>query len=239
MADLLALENVTAGYRDTVVLEEVSAAVGAQESWAVLGRNGVGKTTLLMTVMGLTSLRGGSIKLAGEEITGFTTHRRARAGIGYVPQEREIFPSLTVDENLRVATTPGEWNRERAYDLFPRLAERKRNYGNQLSGGEQQMLAVARALVSNPKVLLLDEPFEGLAPVIIDTLAEALTRLKRESRIATVLVEQQVDVTLELTERALVLDKGQIVWRGTSADLAGDRERLASLVGLQEATAAR
>ena len=239
MADLLALENVTAGYRDTVVLENVSAAIGVEESWAVLGRNGVGKTTLLMTVMGLTSLRGGSIKLAGEEITGLTTHRRARAGIGYVPQEREIFPSLTVDENLRVATVPGEWNRERAYDLFPRLAERKRNYGNQLSGGEQQMLAVARALVSNPKVLLLDEPFEGLAPVIIDTLAEALMRLKRESHIATVLVEQQVDVTLELTERALVLDKGQIVWHGTSPDLAGDRERLASLVGLQEAAASR
>ncbi|HXR86957.1 MAG TPA: ABC transporter ATP-binding protein [Stellaceae bacterium] len=239
MADLLALDNVTAGYRDTVVLENVSAAIGAEESWAVLGRNGVGKTTLLMTVMGLTSLRGGSIKLAGEEITGLTTHRRARAGIGYVPQEREIFPSLTVDENLRVATTPGEWDRERAYDLFPRLAERKRNYGNQLSGGEQQMLAVARALVSNPKVLLLDEPFEGLAPVIIDTLAGALMRLKRESHIATVLVEQQVDVTLELTERALVLDKGQIVWSGTSADLAGDRERLASLVGLQEAAASR
>jgi branched-chain amino acid transport system ATP-binding protein len=239
MADLLALDNVTAGYRDTVVLENVSAAISGEESWAVLGRNGVGKTTLLMTVMGLTSLRGGSIKLAGEEITGFTTHRRARAGIGYVPQEREIFPSLTVDENLRVATTPGEWNRERAYDLFPRLAERKRNYGNQLSGGEQQMLAVARALVSNPKVLLLDEPFEGLAPVIIDTLAGALLRLKRESHIATVLVEQQVDVTLELTERALVLDKGQIVYRGTSADLAGDRERLASLVGLQEAAASR
>jgi branched-chain amino acid transport system ATP-binding protein len=239
MADLLALDNVTAGYRDTVVLENVSAAIGGDESWAVLGRNGVGKTTLLMTVMGLTSLRGGSIKLAGEEITGLTTHRRARAGIGYVPQEREIFPSLTVDENLRVATMPGEWNRERAYDLFPRLAERKRNYGNQLSGGEQQMLAVARALVSNPKVLLLDEPFEGLAPVIIDTLAGALLRLKRESHIATVLVEQQVDVTLELTERALVLDKGQIVYRGTSADLARDRERLASLVGLQEAAASR
>ena len=239
MADLLALDNVTAGYRDTVVLENVSAAIGGEESWAVLGRNGVGKTTLLMTVMGLTALRGGSIRLAGEEITGFTTHRRARAGIGYVPQEREIFPSLTVDENLRVATTVGEWNRERAYDLFPRLAERKRNYGNQLSGGEQQMLAVARALVSNPKVLLLDEPFEGLAPVIIDALAEALMRLKRESHIATVLVEQQVDITLELTERALVLDKGQIVWCGTSPDLAGDRERLASLVGLQEAAAAR
>ena len=239
MAELLALHNVTAGYRDTVVLESVSATIATQESWAVLGRNGVGKTTLLMTIMGLTAMRGGRITLDGQEITTLATHRRARAGIGYVPQEREIFPSLTVDENLRVATTPGEWNRARVYDLFPRLAERRRNYGNQLSGGEQQMLAVGRALVGNPKVLLLDEPFEGLAPVIIDTLAEALTRLRRESNIATALVEQQVDVTLELTEHAMVLDKGQIVWRGTSADLASDRERLASLVGLQEATTAR
>jgi branched-chain amino acid transport system ATP-binding protein len=239
MAELLSLDNVTAGYRDTVVLEAVSAAIGTKECWAVLGRNGVGKTTLLMTIMGLTSLRGGSIKLAGEEITGFTTHRRARAGIGYVPQEREIFPSLTVDENLRVATTPGEWTRERVYDLFPRLAERRRNYGNQLSGGEQQMLAVGRALVGNPKILLLDEPFEGLAPVIIDTIVAALARLQRESTIATVLVEQLVDVTLEMTEQTLVLDKGQIVWRGESRALAADRERLASLVGLQEAAATR
>jgi branched-chain amino acid transport system ATP-binding protein len=239
MAELLSLDNVTAGYRDTVVLEAVSATIGTKECWAVLGRNGVGKTTLLMTVMGLTSLRGGSIKFAGEEITGLATHHRARAGIGYVPQEREIFPSLTVDENLRVATTQGEWTRERVYDLFPRLAERRRNYGNQLSGGEQQMLAVGRALVGNPKILLLDEPFEGLAPVIIDTIVAALARLQRESTIATVLVEQLVDVTLEMTEQTLVLDKGQIVWRGESRALAADRERLASLVGLQEAAATR
>jgi branched-chain amino acid transport system ATP-binding protein len=234
MADLLAIENVTAGYRDTVVLESISAAIGARESWAVLGRNGVGKTTLLMTIMGLTSLRGGSIKFGGQEITTLSTHERARAGIGYVPQEREIFPSLTVDENLRVATRPGDWNRERVYDLFPRLAERQRNYGNQLSGGEQQMLAVGRALIGNPKILLLDEPFEGLAPVIIDTIVAALARLQRESAIATVLVEQLVDVTLEMTEQTLVLDKGQIVWQGKSQALAADRERLASLVGLQE-----
>jgi branched-chain amino acid transport system ATP-binding protein len=239
MADILTLDAVTAGYRDTIVLESISAAIGAQESWAVLGRNGVGKTTLLMTVMGLTAMRAGAIRFAGTDLAALSTHRRARAGIGYVPQEREIFPSLTVDENLRVASAPGEWTRERVYDLFPRLAERRRNYGNQLSGGEQQMLAVGRALIGNPKLLLLDEPFEGLAPVIIETLAAALTRLKRESAIATILVEQQVDVALELTEQVLVLDKGQIVWRGASAALAADREQLASLVGLQEAAAAR
>jgi branched-chain amino acid transport system ATP-binding protein len=237
MADILRLDAVTAGYRDTIVLESVSLAIDARESCAVLGRNGVGKTTLLMTIMGLTVLRSGGIAFADRDLAALATHRRARAGIGYVPQEREIFPSLTVDENLRVAATPGEWTKDRVYDLFPRLAERRRNYGNQLSGGEQQMLAVGRALVGNPKLLLLDEPFEGLAPVIIEGLAEALTRLRRESAIATVLVEQQVDIALELTDNALVLDKGQIVWRGTSAALAGDREQLASLVGLQEAAA--
>jgi branched-chain amino acid transport system ATP-binding protein len=239
MADLLRLDAVTAGYRDTVVLEQISAGIGANEAWAVLGRNGVGKTTLLMTVMGLTTLRHGAILFDGRDIGMLETHRRVEAGIGYVPQEREIFPSLTVEENLRVARRPGEWNVGRVYDLFPRLAERQRNYGNQLSGGEQQMLAVGRALIGNPRLLMLDEPFEGLAPVIIDALAAALIRLRSESKIATVLVEQQVEIALEMTENALVLDKGQIVWQGGSADLAADHERLASLVGLQDAESGR
>ena len=187
MVDLLRLDDVTAGYRDTVVLERISVGIAANEAWALLGRNGVGKTTLLMTVMGLTNLNSGAVVFDQRDIAALDTHRRVQAGIGYVPQEREIFPSLTVDENLRVARRAGEWTRERVYDLFPRLAERRRNYGNQLSGGEQQMLAVGRALVGNPRLLLLDEPFEGLAPVIIDTLAAALTfsPKRRESRRAS------------------------------------------------------
>jgi branched-chain amino acid transport system ATP-binding protein len=233
MAELIRLDETTAGYRDTIVLERISLAIGTNEAWAVLGRNGVGKTTLLMTMMGLTTMRSGSIVFDGRDITALDTHRRVQAGLGYVPQEREIFPSLTVDENIRVATRPGEWTRERVFDLFPRLAERRRNYGNQLSGGEQQMLAVGRALVGNPKLLLLDEPFEGLAPVIIDTLVTALMRLRRESQITTVLVEQQVEIALEMTEHTIVLDKGQTVWQGTSASLAADRNNLATLVGLQ------
>jgi branched-chain amino acid transport system ATP-binding protein len=237
MADLLAISGLSAGYGRAVVLSDIGFRLGEGEALAVLGRNGVGKTTLLATIMGHTSLHGGSIRLGDTAIEALPPYRRARLGIGYVPQEREIFPSLTVEENLRVASRPGEWTRERVYDLFPRLAERRRNYGNQLSGGEQQMLAVGRALVGNPKLLMLDEPFEGLAPVIIDTLAAALIRLRRESNIATVLVEQQVEIALEMTERAIVLDKGQIVWRGESAGLAADHDNLAALVGLQEAEA--
>ena len=234
MPELLQLTEVTAGYVDTVVLERVSMTVGDHEAVALLGRNGVGKSTLLATIMGLTVLRTGAVRFSSRDITQVDVHERAPLGLGYVPQEREIFPSLTVDENLRVATRPGAWTRERVYDLFPRLAERRRNYGNQLSGGEQQMLAIGRALVGNPRHLLLDEPFEGLAPVLIDALVAALVRLRTESRMATILVEQHVDIALELTQRAIVLDKGQVVWAGASAALAAGQGQLATLIGLQD-----
>jgi branched-chain amino acid transport system ATP-binding protein len=221
MADLLAIENVTAGYRDTVVLESVSAAIGTRESWAVLGRNGVGKTTLLMTIMGLTAMRGGSIKFDDAEITSLSTHARARAGIGYVPQEREIFPSLTVDENLRVAAREGEWNRERVYDLFPRLAERQRNYGNQLSGGEQQMLAIARALMTNPRLLILDEATEGLAPRIRADIYRSIGELKAQG-LSILVIDKDVRALTRVADRHYVLEKGRVVWTGSSNELAAD-----------------
>ena len=232
MTDLLAMHEVTGGWQDTVILEEISVTVAEQEPVALLGRNGVGKTTLLATLMGLTTLRSGQIDFAGRNLTNIPTHRRPLLGLGYVPQEREIFPSLTVEENLRVAARPGAWTIERVHDLFPRLAERRRNDGHQLSGGEQQMLAIARALVGNPRLLLLDEPFEGLAPVLVDLVAAALLRLRKESRMAMILVEQQVDIALELTDRAYVLDKGQVVWSGGSTALAQDAAQLALLIGL-------
>jgi branched-chain amino acid transport system ATP-binding protein len=234
MADVLHMDRVTAGYQATVVLEDVSLALPRQSVKALLGRNGAGKTTLLSTVMGLTRIDSGTVRFDGEDVTRLPTHLRAGRGIALVPQEREIFPSLTVQENLRVAVRGGDWTVDRVYELFPRLREREGNYGNQLSGGEQQMLAIGRALVGNPSLLLLDEPFEGLAPVIVDTLVDALARIRTESAITMLLVEHNVDLALDFADEAVVLDRGQIAWRGSCAALRNDRERLAGLIGLQD-----
>jgi branched-chain amino acid transport system ATP-binding protein len=203
------------------------------ETLAVLGRNGVGKTTLLATIMGHTRLRGGAIRFAGREISVLPAYRRARLGIGFVPQEREIFPSLTVEENLTVAQRPGQWTLAKVYDFFPSLAERRRNHGNQLSGGEQQMLAIGRALMGNPTLLLMDEPLEGLAPVIVDALLAGLDRLKREDDLALLLVEQHARLALELAPKAIILDRGLIVFAGPSRELLDEPQRLTVLMGLE------
>src|SRR5688572_24913193 len=203
---MLELKGVRAGYGDAVVLEDLSLAIPANGSLAVLGRNGVGKSTLLLTIMGYTRLHLGKILFEGKDITALPPHRRAQMGIGWVAQEREIFPSLTVEENLTVAARPGRWGLAGVYELFPRLAERRANMGNQLSGGEQQMLAIARALMTNPSLLLLDEPLEGLAPVIVEALAEAFKKLISEKTLAFVLVETHTAIALSLTEDAVVIE---------------------------------
>jgi len=228
----LTLEQVRAGYGRTVVLDGVSLALRSGATLAVLGRNGVGKTTLLSSIMGHTTLHGGTIRFRGQDITALPTYARCRAGIGFVPQEREIFPSLTLEENLTVAARPGRWTLPRVYDFFPRLAERRRNRGNQLSGGEQQMLAIGRALMGNPVLLLMDEPLEGLAPVIVDALLSGLDRLKREDGLALLLVEQHARLALELAESAIILDRGAVVFSGASRPLLEDPERLAGLIGV-------
>ena len=234
---LLALDGVSSGYGETVVLHGVSLALAAGETLALLGRNGVGKTTLLATIMGHTRLHGGSITLDGRAVSGLPSYGRARAGLGYVPQEREIFPSLSVLENLQVAERPGadgtvRWTIARVHALFPRLAERRDHRGNQLSGGEQQMLAIGRALMGNPAILLLDEPLEGLAPVIVESLMAALTRLREDEGMTIVLVEQHAAMALEFAPRALVLDRGRVVHDGPSQALADDPAALSRLIGV-------
>ncbi len=232
MTEVLRIESLTAGYAGAVVIDDVTFSLDETAGIALLGRNGVGKTTLLSTVMGHTEVRSGKIVLDGCDITALPPHERSLRGLGLVPQEREIFQSLTVYENMIVAARAGEWTIERAYDLFPRLAERRRNYGNQLSGGEQQMLAIARALVSNPRVLLLDEPFEGLAPALVDKLVDVLRRIHTSLGMAMILVEQHAEIILDFLPEAIVLDRGQMRWRGASKALASDRAQLASLIGL-------
>ena len=230
MSDLLHLRGVRAGYGATVVLEDIAFALPERSSLAVLGRNGVGKTTLLGTIMGHTTLHGGAIEYRGKEVSQLPVYERSRLGMGFVPQGRWIFPSLTVEENLTVAGRPGPWTLERVYDLFPGLAERRTHMGNQISGGEQQMLAIGRALMGNPALLLMDEPLEGLAPIIVDAILGVLQRLIREESLTVVLVEQSARLALEVTERVMVLNRGSIVFSGPSAELLADPARLANLI---------
>src|SRR5512139_1140231 len=222
----LDVENVRAGYGETVVLEDIRFALGPSETVSIIGRNGVGKTTLLATIMGHTTLHGGRVALHDKNISTLATYRRVAAGLGYVPQEREIFPSLTLRENLEVASRPGPWTITTVFELFPRLAERADNRGNQLSGGEQQMLAIGRALIGNPTVLLMDEPSEGLAPVIVEELARAVKRLTQAGSLATVLVEQNSRLALDISPRAAVMDRGCIVYDGSSETLRNDPAKL-------------
>lgn len=231
----LALDNVRAGYGETMVLENVRFALGASETVSIIGRNGVGKTTLLATIMGHTTLHGGRVSLHGKDISTLATYRRVTGGLGYVPQEREIFPSLTLRENLEVAARPGPWTIETVFELFPRLAERANNRGNQLSGGEQQMLAIGRALIGNPTVLLMDEPSEGLAPAIVEELARAVKGLTQAGGLATVLVEQNSRLALDIAPRAAVMDRGRIIYDGPSETLRNDPAKLEQLIGVVKA----
>jgi branched-chain amino acid transport system ATP-binding protein len=228
------LKDVSAGYGETVVLEDINLTLAPGECISVIGRNGVGKTTLLSTIMGHTTLHRGKLTLMGRSLNRVPVYRRAAAGLGFVPQEREIFPSLSVLENLEVGARPGQWTKERMFELFPNLQERLDNRGNQLSGGEQQMLAIARALLTNPSVLLMDEPTEGLAPVIVEALTAVLVKLRKDSGLSIILVEQNSRVAFEFSDRTVVLDKGRIVYDGASATLRDDPERLAKIIGVSE-----
>jgi branched-chain amino acid transport system ATP-binding protein len=232
MSELLTVDHLSAGYGEAVVLHDVGFALGEGQTLALLGRNGTGKTTLINTLAGATRQHGGSITLGGVALHKLASHERAAAGIGWVPQERNIFKSLTVHENLTAVQRPGRWTPERVYEMFPRLAERKTNLGTQLSGGEQQMLAVGRALVVNPKLLLLDEPLEGLAPIIVSELLRAIARITRQEGLSAIIVEQHPQAILAISDRAIVLDHGTVVHSDTAAALRAAPELLDRLLGV-------
>jgi branched-chain amino acid transport system ATP-binding protein len=232
MSELLKIENLSAGYGEAVVLHGVSLVLGEGQTLALLGRNGTGKTTLINTLAGATRQHGGAITLSGAALHKLPAHQRAAAGIGWVPQERNIFKSLTVHENLTAVARPGKWTPDGVYAMFPRLAERKTNLGTQLSGGEQQMLAVARALVVNPRLLLLDEPMEGLAPIIVEELLRAIRRITREEGLSAIIVEQHPQAILAISDSAVVLDRGTIVHSGAARELRERPELLDRLLGV-------
>jgi len=235
MPELLTIERLTAGYGEAIVLNGISLALAEGQSLALLGRNGMGKTTLINSIVGVTRFLGGAISLDGRDITTLRPDQRAHAGIGWVPQERNIFKSLTVEENLTAVARPGPWTTRKIYQLFPRLEERRRNLGNQLSGGEQQMLALGRALILNPRVMLLDEPLEGLAPILVEELLAALKRIIRDEGLSAILVEQNAQKVLGVTHRAAIIERGAVVYEGASADLAADRAVLESHLGVTAA----
>ncbi len=232
MPDLLSIENLRAGYGEAVVLPDMTLRLADGEVLALLGRNGTGKTTLINSIVGATRRFSGTIRLRDTDLTSLRSDQRARVGIGWVPQERNIFRSLTVEENMTAVAQPGPWDVERVYTMFPRLKERRKNFGNQLSGGEQQMLAVGRALTLNPKVLLLDEPTEGLAPIIVDELLAALGEITRAGGICSIIVEQNAHKILRLADRVVILDRGTIVHEATSAALQADAAPLERFLGV-------
>ena len=236
MPELLSLEKLSTGYGEATVLQQVSLALEEGSSLALLGRNGMGKSTLLASIIGVTRWLGGSIRFGGRDISRLPPEQRALAGIGWVPQERNIFRSLTVEENLTAVALPGPWTPDKAFAMFPRLAERRANLGNRLSGGEQQMLAIARALVLNPRLILLDEPLEGLAPIIVEELLAALRRIVREEGLTAIIVEQNARKILAMTDHAAILQRGSIVWKGSSAALREDRAALETHLGVATAT---
>jgi branched-chain amino acid transport system ATP-binding protein len=232
MAELLAVAHLSAGYGGGAVLHDVSLTLAEGRSLAVLGRNGMGKTTLLNSIIGVTRGFGGTVRLGGRDITRLSPEARAAAGVGWVPQERNIFRSLTVEENLTAVARPGAWDVGRVYAVFPRLRERRRNMGDQLSGGEQQMLAIGRALVLNPRLLLLDEPTEGLAPIIVDELLAVLRRIMRDDGLSALVVEQHAQKILGVTDEAVILEGGGIVHAGPSAALRVDAAVLERFLGV-------
>lgn len=233
MADtLLSLRNIRAGYGESVVLDNISLDISQGGSLAVLGRNGVGKSTLILTIMGFTNVTSGVVEWQGQDITKTPSYRRAHNGLGWISQERDIFPSLSVEENLTVVARPGNWTLDKIFDLFPRLKERSNHMGNHLSGGEQQMLAIARTLMTNPALLLLDEPLEGLAPIIVEELSEVIKQMVTDENTAIILVEQHADIALSLTQNAIVIERGVIAHSGPSGELLEDHASLDRFIGL-------
>jgi branched-chain amino acid transport system ATP-binding protein len=230
---VLEVQGLYGGWGQTTVVEDVSLAVGAGEAVSIIGRNGVGKSTLLELIAGRAQRQAGGIRIGGNDCSSAPTYRRSDSGLGYVPQEREVFPSLTVRENLLVAHRAGEWNEDRVFTMFPGLAQRSKSMGWQLSGGEQQMLSIARALMGNPKVLLMDEPTEGLAPVIVEQVVRVLRNIAADGTLGVLIVEQRVDVVLGLASRCLIMDRGRVVHRESIASLRAKPERLAQLIGLE------